>query len=155
MGVYFEKFDAQANKMANLMDANGLLHTFCADKYPITMTVQPNTTPSEQMEMFDTSTDGVSSDDAKLVLQFFVGEIVVRVYGRLIISDALMGKIKNQAKKMRDLWLQADFASRMEQAGCSYSNTQDNAPDEEVREEEDGEEDVEAEDKGEDDDIQE
>lgn len=125
MSTYFAKYDDQVNKMENIMDANGLFHTFKTNSYPITMIVQPNNSPAAQMEMFDTSDDGVSSQDAKLVLQFFVGEIVVRVYGRLIISDALMGKIKNQAKKMRDLWLQADFASRMEQAGLSSQNALD------------------------------
>ena len=117
MGNYFEKFEAAETKMINLMEANGLLHTFNTKTFPITMTIQPNNTPDAQMAMFEEATDGVSSQDAKLVLQFLVGEIVVRVYGRLIISDALMGKIKNQSKKMRDLWLQADFAARMEQAG--------------------------------------
>lgn len=119
MSIYFDKYEAQANKMENLMQANGLLYTFSTNSYPITMTVQPNLTPDAQMAMFETSSDGVSSQDAKLVLQFLVGEIVVRVYGRLIISEALMGKIKNQAKKMRDLWLQTDFAARMEQNGSS------------------------------------
>ena len=130
MSVYFDKYEAQANKMENLMAKNGLLHTFSTNTYPITMTVQPNTAPDEQMVMFETASDGVSSQDAKLVLQFLVGEIVVRAYGRLIISDALMGKIKNQAKKMRDLWLQADFAARMEQAGGG-STSADCGPDEE------------------------
>lgn len=120
MSNYFEKYEAQANKMENLMSKNGLLHSFNTNSYPITMTIQPNTTPDAQMAFFEMSDDGVSSQDARLVLQFLVGEIVVRVYGRLIISEALMSKIKNQAKKMRDLWLQADFAARMEQAG--YSN---------------------------------
>ena len=132
MSIYFNKYEAQANKMENLMAANGLLHTFKTNIYPITMVIQPNAAPDEQMAMFETDESGISSPDARLVLQFPVGEVVVRAYGRrLIISDALLNKIKNQAKKMRDLWLQADFAARMEQAGNSTSHyVDDDAEDE-------------------------
>lgn len=117
---YFDKFTAQEEKLDNLLSKNELLYDFDTDSCPITLTVFPNAAPDSQMAMFEQSADGISSKDAKLVFQFPVGEIGVRVYGRLIISDALMGKIKNQAKKMRDLWLQADFAARMEQAGYAY-----------------------------------
>ena len=69
------------------------------------------------MALFDRAAEGVSSRDAALVFRFLVAEINVRVYGRLVISDALMSKIKRQATKMLLLWLQADHAARMEQAG--------------------------------------
>lgn len=137
MSAYFDKYEVQANKMRNLMEENGLLHTFQTDRYPITMTVQPNNSASDQMQLFETSTDGVSSQDAKLVLQFLVGDIVVRVYGRLVISDALMGKIKNQAKKMRDLWLQADFAERLAQKSNESSTYDDDTFSEFFEDEED------------------
>lgn len=114
---YFDKFNAQDNKLAELLAENHLLHTFDPTTYPITLKVQPNTTPEAQMALFDTNKDGISSNDARLVFQFPVGEICWRVYGRLVINDALLNKIKNHAKKLRDLWLQADFAARAEQAG--------------------------------------
>ena len=114
---YFDKFTAQEAKLAELLNENHLLHTFKTDGYPITLTVQPNTTPEAQMALFETSKDGISSQDASLVFQFPVGEIGWRIHGRLIMSDSLMNKIKNHAKKMLTLWLQADFAARAEQAG--------------------------------------
>lgn len=110
---YFEKFDAQEAKLANILDANGLLHSFNTDDYPMRLTITQNQAPDAQMALYEQETDGFSSRDAKLVLTFPVGEIGVQVYGRLIISDALMGKIKNHAKKMRDLWLQANFATSL------------------------------------------
>lgn len=125
---YFEKFTVQEKKLDNILSKANLLYTFDTDSYPVTLTIRPNTTPDAQMALYESSTEGVSSQDAKLVFQFFVGEIGVRVYGRLIIADALMGKIKNQAKKMLTLWLQADFAARMEQAG--YKATPSYAPEE-------------------------
>lgn len=120
---YFTKYAEQEERLNALLVKNKLLYNFSTQSYPITLTVFPDTTPDAQMAMFGKSTDGVSSQDARLVFQFFVGEIGVRVYGRLVISDELMDKIKNQAKKMRDLWLQADFADRAEQAVYTQTPT--------------------------------
>ena len=111
---YFEKFEAQEQKLENILEDKGLLHKFNTGFYPMTLTISQNQDPGAQMELYSNETDGVSSKDAKLVLTFPVGEIGVRVYGRLIIPDALLGKIKNCGKKMRDLWLQGDYARRME-----------------------------------------
>ena len=110
---FFEKYEAQSAKLANILEENSLLHRFRVDSYPMSMTIMQNQSPDAQMAMYETETDGVSSRDAKLVLTFPVGEIGVRVYGRLIISDTLLGKIKNHGKKMRDLYLQGDYATRM------------------------------------------
>ena len=110
---YFDKFDAQDAKLANILDANNLLHVFKTDAYPMRLTITQNQAPDAQMALYETADDGVSSRDAMLVLTFPVGEIGVRVQGRLVISDSLMGKIKNHAKKMRDLWLQANFATSL------------------------------------------
>lgn len=111
---YYAMYAEEDSKMQDLMEKNHFIHLFNTAHYPITMTVLPNAAPSEQMGMFEEENDGVSSQDAKLVLQFPVGGIVVRMYGRLIMSEVLLSKIKNQSKKMLDLWLQADFADRME-----------------------------------------
>lgn len=124
---YFDKFDAQEAKLENIMEANGLLYQFNTSAYPITLTITPNEAPDEQMALYENKADDASSKDAKLVLSFPVGEIGVRVYGRLIISDALLGKIKNQGKKMRDLWLQANFASVMDDA--EHTSSDKNVPD--------------------------
>lgn len=122
---YFSEFEAQQAKLEALLDDNNLLHEFATDAYPITLTIRPNVVPDAQMAMYSQATEGVSSRDAKLVFQFLVGEINVRVYGRLIISDALMSKIKGQAKKMLLLWLQGDHASRMEQLGYATQEAED------------------------------
>jgi hypothetical protein len=112
---YFEKFEAQEQKLENILEDKCLLHKFRTDTYPMTLTISQNQTPDAQMAIYSEQGDGVSSQDAKLVLTFPVGEIGVRVYGsRLVIPDTLLGKIKNCGKKMRDLWLQGDHARRME-----------------------------------------
>lgn len=133
---YFDKFDAQEAKLENTLSDKYLLHEFRADRYPMTLTITQNQAPDSQMALYENDVDGVSSQDAKLVLTFPVGEIGVRVYGRLIIPDALLSKIKNIGKKMRDLYLQADYARRMELAGRCTSN-----PDAGTVESDDGDED--------------
>lgn len=115
---YFKTFQEQQDKLEKLLDENDLLHEFDTASYPITLTIRPNITPDAQMALFGRATEGVSSKDAALVFQFLTDEINVRVYGRLVISDALMSKIKAQAKKLLLLWLQADHAARVEQAGA-------------------------------------
>lgn len=122
---YFSEFEVQQAKLEALLDDNNLLHEFATDAYPITLTIRPNVVPDAQMAMYSQATEGVSSRDAKLVFQFLVGEINVRVYGRLIISDALMSKIKGQAKKMLLLWLQGDHAARIEQLGYATQEAED------------------------------
>ena len=114
---YFNAFQAQEAKLEKLLGENDLLHEFDTRSYPITLTIRPNAVPDAQMAMFAKATEGVSSRDAKLVFQFLVDEINIRVYGRLLISDALMSKVKGQAKKLLLLWLQADHAARVEQVG--------------------------------------
>ncbi|MBQ9733935.1 MAG: hypothetical protein IJV74_06850 [Clostridia bacterium] len=126
---YFEKFEAQEQKLENILEDKCLLHKFSTNTYPMYLTISQNQTPDAQMALYNQDTDGVSSQDAKLVLTFPVGEIGVRVYGRLIIPDQLLNKIKNCGKKMRDLWLQGDYARRME------SWTQPSAEDQEPLEE--------------------
>lgn len=141
---YFDKFDAMDAKLENTLADKYLLHKFSADSYPMSLTITQNQTPDAQMSLYEQNEDGVSSHDARLVLTFPVGEIGVRVYGRLIIPDALLSKIKNYGKKMRDLYLQGDYARRMEATGrlsiangCKYKHD-DSDEDEPFVEENDG-----------------
>ena len=136
---YFEKFEAQRDKLANTLEDYHLLHQFSAKTYPMSLTISQNQAPDAQMALYDQSDDGVSSKDAKLVLTFPVGEIGVRVYGgRLIIPETLLGKIKNIGKKMRDLYLQGDYARRMKERG--KAPVQDNPESESIEEDVDDDE---------------
>lgn len=116
---FFDKYNEQKNKLDNILEENYLLCTFNTKSYPLTLTVVPNQTPDAQMALYETEKDGVSSQDARLVLTFPVGEVGIRIYGRLIISDNLMNKIKNNGKKMRDLYLQGYYATQMKERGPS------------------------------------
>ena len=127
---YFKDFNTQMNKLNDLLAENNLICKFNANSYPMTLTISQDQSLEAQMELYSVEENGVSSKDAKLVLTFPVSEIGVRIYGRFIITDSLMTKIKGHGKKLRDLYLQSYFAMRM-------NNTEREAEPEEFIEEPD------------------
>ena len=110
---YFNEYIAQLNKLNDLLAENNLVGKFNTDSYPMSLTVAQDQSLEAQTALYEMCENGVSSRDAKLILTFPVAEIGVRVYGRFVISDALMNKIKTHGKKLRDLFLQCDFSARM------------------------------------------
>lgn len=112
----FDSFNAQLGKFQSFLAENELVGEFKTTNYPISLSISQEQTEQGQIEMFDTETDGVSSKDAKLVLTFPIEGIGVHIYGRLVITDALMNKIKSHGKKLRDLYLQGFFATFKESA---------------------------------------
>lgn len=132
---YFAQFKAQQTKLDDLMAENMLIHNFRTDSYPMTLTITQDQSLDAQVALYEDETDGVSSKDSKLVLTFPVGEIGVRVYGRLIISETLMNKIKAHGKKLRDLYLQCDYAFRMaNNPAPEQCDAAENEPEEEADE---------------------
>ena len=107
----FDLFNAQLAKFQSLLAENKLAGEFRTNEYPISLVVTPEQTDEAQMEMFATETDGTSSKDAKLVLTFPITGIGVNFYGKFILTDDLLNKIKSHGKKLRDLYLQAFFAT--------------------------------------------
>ena len=112
----FELFNAQLAKFQSLLAENELAGEFKTQRYPISLVITQEQSDEGQMEMFETESDGVSSKDAKLVLTFPLEGIGVHVYGRLVLTDALMNKIKSHGKKLRDLYLQGFFATMKKDA---------------------------------------
>lgn len=108
--LYYETIE----KLDELLAANNLVQVFGEDEYPIVLTVSQDRDPAAQMELFSQDGPGISSRDARLSFIFQDGDIVVRTDSRLVISDALMSKIKKYAKKMHYLYLQAYYRERHE-----------------------------------------
>lgn len=116
MSNYFSDFNAIDNKLVKLLDEHQLIRRFNTDTYPITLTISPNISPEAQMTMYSVAEDGASSRDAKLVISFPVGDIGLKTFGRLVITDKLMSKIKGLGKTMHYLFLQGFFAMQSGQA---------------------------------------
>ena len=109
--TFLNEYAVQENKLAATLAEHNLVHRFDATKYPVTITISPDASMDAQVSMLENAENGVSSADAKLSFIFPVGDIEVRTFGRLYISDTLMSKVKGLCKKMHYLWLQAFFAA--------------------------------------------
>lgn len=110
-----KQFQAVEDKLSKLLADNNLVHSFETKGYPIMLTISQDKDPSAQMEIYSQDDGDVSAWDSRLVFCFQDGEIVVRTDSRLVISDALMGKIKGYAKKMHYLYLQAFYRGIVDQ----------------------------------------
>lgn len=104
-----KQLKAVEEKLGDLLADNNLVYTFRVTQYPISLTVSQDKDPSAQMELYCTDAGDVSARDAKLDIIFQDGEIVIRTDSRLVISDAILSKIKGYAKKLHYLYLQEYF----------------------------------------------
>lgn len=119
------QFQAVEDKLSKLLADNNLVHSFATKGYPITLTISQDKDPSAQMEIYSQDDGDVSAWDSRLVFAFQDGEIVVRTDSRLVISDALMGKIKGYAKKMHYLYLQAFYHGIVDQRALEEADEAD------------------------------
>lgn len=111
MKDYFIGVRALEDKLAEVLAEKNLLHVMDKSKYPITLTVTQNQAPDAQMEIFDTTDGSLSSKDSVLRFIFNLDGIEIQTNSRLVISDALMNKIKGLAKKIHAAYVHAYFAN--------------------------------------------
>lgn len=109
--VIIQKYNAMKDKLENTLEENGLIGTFVTDETPIMLTITPNNVESGQMSMIPDDNENKSSLDAKLSFIFQDGDVIITTDEKLVISESLMNKLKNIAKKMHYLYLQAAFES--------------------------------------------
>lgn len=109
---YYKNLAALEDKLTATLNDEGLLFALDTSKYPITLTVSHNKSPAAQMEFFSAG-ESISSTDAMLKFIFKLDALEIRVDNRFIISDALMSKIKGQAKKIHHAFLEGFFAEQI------------------------------------------
>lgn len=109
---YYANLAALEDKLTATLNDEGLVFALDTSKYPITLTVSHDTSVEAQMELFS-ALDSVSSTDAMMKFIFKLDALEIRVDNRFIISDALMSKIKGQAKKIHHAFLEGFFAERI------------------------------------------
>lgn len=120
---YMNAYKTADTKLADLLAQHGLVHTFKVNKYPLTLVISRDASPEAQMALFEND-ESVSSGDARLIFTFPVDDIGVKTYGRLVMSDALMSKVKGLAKKMHKAYCEGAVA-------CALgTNTDDDDEDE-------------------------
>lgn len=109
---YYANLVSLENKLGETLNNEGMVFTLKTDRYPITLTISPNASPAAQMELFSMN-DGSSSTDALMQFIFKLDALEIRTDNRFVISDALMSKIKGQAKKIHHAFLEGFFAERV------------------------------------------
>lgn len=100
------KYSAMQEKLDNLAEKHELIYIWDTVSPHITLTVKPKALETEQTSFIADDEDDKSSSDAAISFIFKNGEIIINTVGKLFITEALIGKFKNIAKKMHYLYLQ-------------------------------------------------
>lgn len=101
------------NKLAETLAENNLVHTFRTRSYPVVLTISQDASPEAQVALFENTDGSVSSRDAKLRLIFELDGLKIQTDSRLVMSDALMNKVKGLAKKLNAAYKEAFFADKI------------------------------------------
>lgn len=112
-------------KLAETLADENMLARTSNTKYPYVLNILQDQSPEAQMELYSASDGNTSSRDAAIRFIFYLDGLVIRTDSRVIVSDAFMNKIKNQAKKLHYAWLQAYFAEMT--AGAVAAGGMENA----------------------------
>ncbi len=107
----FDLFGEQLEKFDGLLAENGLIGKFKPAKYPIEVEISRNEVAKGQVGMFDNEAEEEIYRDTRIVLRFPIGAVAVQFFGKITIAEKTLNKIKSQAKKLHDLYLQGFFAS--------------------------------------------
>ena len=99
-------------KLEKVLDAHNLLHTFCTNTYPITLTITQNRTPDAQMAFYATNDCPVSSCDAVLRFVFDLDGVVIHTDERLVITADTLNKIKGMAVNLFHAYIEGYYAER-------------------------------------------
>lgn len=101
------------NKLAETLADNHLVHTFRTRSYPVVLTISQDVSPEAQIAIFEDTEGSVSSRDAKLRLIFELDGLKIQTDSRLVLTEALMNKLKGLAKKLNSAYKEAFFADRI------------------------------------------
>lgn len=106
----FKLYDEQLEKFQGILAENGLVGEILTQKYPIEVEVKRNPRDTMQVGLFKDAMEDTAHRETKLVLTFPIGETRIRFFGKLELKDKTLNKIKSNANKLRDLYLQGLFA---------------------------------------------
>lgn len=129
---FYDVYASELLKLEKLLAEERMVCTFHDSSYPISLTISPDASPEAQMELFALADDGATSRDARLTFTFPVGDIGMKISGRLIIPEALLNKIKGAAKKIHKAYLEGFFAERMSKPKEETASPDPDAPAPEV-----------------------
>ena len=100
-----DKLDALLAKLDNTCAENNLIFSFRNKSYPVRIVIAPDGSMDGQISMLDNPV-GCNSKDASRAFVFVDGGIQEKTTGEFTLSDTLISKLKNMAKKIHYTWLQ-------------------------------------------------
>lgn len=110
-----EKYENLTAKIDTLCEEHELLWKWNTDGL-IYLKISPAPVSNEQTSfMQDDEDNSKSSSDAEICYIFKDGTITISTKGKLFITEALMNKFKNMAKKLHYLYLQLYHEERMQE----------------------------------------
>ncbi len=107
----FNLFGEQLEKFNGLLAENGLVGKFKCTRFPIEVEIERDMVSRGQTSMFDEEEDEKLNPQTRIVLRFPIGAMTVEFVGKIVLAEKTLNKIKSQAKKLHDLYLQGFFAS--------------------------------------------
>ena len=121
-------FDDQYEKLLGICDKNNLVADFSAAQYPIMLTVRPDASMEGQISMLEDDV-GHNNRDSRIRFVFVDGRLVVKVSDNFTLTDTLLNKLKNIAKKLYVRHLAAFFREAKERSKFVETNAEIQTPD--------------------------
>lgn len=118
-GILSASYDNLNNKLQNILEENSLTGIFDTSSKTIELRVKPNKVAAEQISITPEDPEKVSSSDSQIRIMFEDGGITINIEGKIFISESLLNKLKNLAKKLNYVYLQMvyDDLKSVEAAG--------------------------------------
>lgn len=112
---FYDNATAIKNKIETALVDENLVLTIQEKTYPITLIISQSQSPYAQMSFISSGEDGVSAKDSSLRFIFELDGLKIHTSSRLIITDALMQKLKGLAKKWHTAYTHGYFADHIGQ----------------------------------------
>lgn len=107
-------------KIMGICDNEGLQYDFLMHNFPIIARITPTEDRLDQMTLLEDENENNYVNGE--ILFIFADELTVQIKNDFIISDDLMNKLKNNAKKMHYIFLQKYFKDRKERENNKTKN---------------------------------
>lgn len=111
MGMMFEAYDAQIEKLDNFLSEKGFECHFNYERFPMTLEVTPIQMPTVETASGDGEDDEANNAPARLTLFFDVNRIDIKCEGNISISEKALNKIKNLGKNAYTTFVQCYFSA--------------------------------------------
>lgn len=146
MSAESDRYDDAFEKLSNICEANDLLCSVSRNSYPVSITVWPNSELDGQISMLESDGDYNRKDNR---LRFIFSDAVLKIVvsNGFNLSEALLGKLKNQVKAVYAAFLasyyrdvkcrigqieDAGLEDRLEETSSDDVSEDDNAPDPDI-----------------------